>query len=93
MIIWVIVFTVEIINSRISIGVIRSGTAGHGAKTDICDVEGCSCEAERSLNMKQVAKCTLRLKNMDARNVHLCKEHYKQYKKETKTDRSIDSIY
>ena len=30
---------------------------------------------------------------MDARNVHLCKEHYKQYKKETKTDRSIDSIY
>ena len=70
-----------------------SGTADHGAKTDICDVEGCSGEAERSLNMKQVANCPLRLKNMDARNVHLCKEHYKQYKKETKTDRSIDSIY
>ncbi len=70
-----------------------SGTAGHGAKTEICSVEGCSCEAERSLNMKQVARCNLNLKDPDARSVHLCREHYKQYKKETKTDRSIDSIY
>lgn len=70
-----------------------SGTAGHGAKTEICDVEGCENVAERSLNMKQVARSTLVLKNPGARSVHLCKEHYKQYKKETKTDRAIDSIY
>lgn len=70
-----------------------SGTAGHGAKTEICDVEGCENEAERSLNMKQVARSSLELKNPGARNVHLCKEHYKQYKKETKKDREIDSIY
>lgn len=70
-----------------------SGTAGHGAKVEMCDVEGCSCEAERSLNMKQVAKCSLKLKDSGARSVHLCKEHYKQYKKETKTERSLDSVY
>jgi len=70
-----------------------SGTAGHGAKTEICDVEGCNNEAERSLNMKQVAKCDLKLKAGEHRNVHLCKEHYKSYKKQTKTERSIDSIY
>ena len=59
-----------------------SSTAGHGAKVSICDVKGCECEAERSLNLKQLQKCS-----------HLCKEHYKQYKKETKTSRAIDAVY
>ncbi len=70
-----------------------SGTAGHGAKAEICDVDGCNNEAERSLSMKQVANSKLALKPGEHRSVHLCKEHYKQYKKETKTERSIDSIY
>ncbi|AGI47520.1 hypothetical protein TALC_00520 [Thermoplasmatales archaeon BRNA1] len=70
-----------------------SGTAGHGTKTEICDVDGCNNEAERSLNMKQVAKCSLKLKGGEHRSVHLCKEHYKQYKKDTKSSRAIDAIY
>ena len=70
-----------------------SGTAGHGAKEETCDVDGCNNVAERSLNMKQVSKCNLKLKAGDHRSVHLCKEHYKEYKKATKTDREIDSIY
>ncbi|MCQ2084991.1 MAG: hypothetical protein MJZ21_02440 [archaeon] len=70
-----------------------SSTAGHGPKTSVCDVKGCECEAERSLNLKQLAKCSLVFKGEITHNAHLCKEHYKQYKKETKTARSIDAVY
>lgn len=72
---------------------IMSGTAGHGAKVETCDVDGCNKEAERSINMKQVANSGLKLKPGEHHSVHLCKEHYKEYKKATKTERSIDSIY
>lgn len=65
----------------------------HSAKTEICDVEGCDKPAERSFNIKQVSRSKLVLKSNDLRNVHLCKEHYKEYKKETKTERSLDQVY
>ena len=55
--------------------------------------EGCDKPAERSLNIKQVAKTSLKLKNPGVRQVHLCKEHYKAYKKESKTDRELDAYY
>lgn len=70
-----------------------SSTVGHAAKVSICDVKGCECEAERSLNLKQLAQCSLTFKTEITRNGHLCKEHYKQYKKETKTSRSIGAVY
>lgn len=70
-----------------------SSTAGHGDKASICDVKGCECESERSLNVKQLSKCSLTFKGEINRNAHLCREHYKQYKKETKTARSIDAVY
>jgi hypothetical protein len=70
-----------------------SSTAGHGSKVSICDVKGCECEAERSLNLKQLQKCSLVFKGEISHNAHLCKEHYKQYKKETKTSRAIDAVY
>jgi hypothetical protein len=70
-----------------------SGTAGHGAKIEICDVAGCEKESERSLNYKQVSKTSLELKPGEHHSVHLCKEHYKTYKKESKQDREINSIY
>lgn len=70
-----------------------SSTAGHGQKTEICDCEGCNNEAERSINFKKVQKTSLTLKSGEHRNVHLCKEHYKTFKKETKEERSLNSIY
>ena len=60
---------------------------------EVCDVLGCDKAAERSVNIKQVSRSSLKLKNPDVRQVHLCKEHYKEYKKETKTDREIDQLY
>ncbi|MBE6525963.1 MAG: hypothetical protein E7Z66_05310 [Thermoplasmata archaeon] len=51
---------------------------------EICDVSGCNCESERSLNIKKVSQTSLQLKNPDCRQVHLCKEHYRAFKKESK---------
>lgn len=51
-----------------------------------CDVAGCDKEAERSININRVKKTSLSLKSQDLRAVHLCKEHYKVLKKETKDD-------
>lgn len=67
--------------------------ANHGSTEDVCDCAGCDKPAERSLNMKQVAKTGLKLKDSGVRQVHLCKEHYKEYKKQSKTDRELDSYY
>ncbi len=67
--------------------------AKHGTEPEICDVEGCSNPAERSFNIKQVSKSKLSLKDPDARQIHLCKEHYREFKKETKVDRSLDQVY
>ncbi len=58
----------------------------HVTKEVVCDVSGCENIAERSFNIKKVMGTTLSLKSNDIRNVHLCKEHYKQMKKETKND-------
>lgn len=67
--------------------------AKHDTSAEVCDVAGCDKPAERSLNRKQVAKTGLKLKDPEVRQVHLCKEHYKAYKKESKTDRELDSYY
>lgn len=75
------------------IGAFMSSTVGHHTKVEICDVKGCESVSERSINIKQVTRCNLVLKDGEHRSVHLCKEHYKQYKKQTKTDRSIDAVY
>jgi len=67
--------------------------AKHETAEKVCDVAGCSNPAERSFNIKQVAKSSLTLKSQDLRQVHLCKEHYKEFKKETKNERELDQVY
>ena len=67
--------------------------AKHNTVAAKCDVAGCDNDAERSFNIKQVAKSQLVLRSNDLRSVHLCKEHYKEFKKQTKADRELDSIY
>jgi len=67
--------------------------AKHNTVAAKCDVAGCENDAERSFNIKQVSKSQLTLKSDDLRQVHLCKEHYKEYKKQTKNEREIDAIY
>ncbi|MCL1904774.1 MAG: hypothetical protein FWG19_01450 [Methanomassiliicoccaceae archaeon] len=61
-----------------------------GTKT--CDVSGCSKEAERSISLKQVKASKLSLKPECTRSAHLCKDHYREFKKETKKDRKLDQL-
>ena len=67
--------------------------AKHHKETQTCDVMGCDKESARSLNIKQVSQSDLTLKSEGIRNVHLCKEHYKSFKKQTQGVRAIDSTY
>ncbi|MDR0779044.1 MAG: hypothetical protein LBE48_06390 [Methanomassiliicoccaceae archaeon] len=61
-----------------------------GAKT--CDVSGCSKEAERSVSLKQVRSSSLSIRPECARSAHLCKDHYREFKKETKKDRKLEQL-
>ena len=62
------------------------GLVAKGAK---CDVDGCNNDGARSLNSSKVENAGLRLKSSKKAAV-LCKEHYKEWKKETKEDREIE---
>jgi len=62
------------------------GLVSKGAK---CNVDGCSETGVRSLNSKKVEEAGLRLSSSGKKAV-LCKTHYKEWKKETKDDRSLE---
>lgn len=62
------------------------GIVSKGAR---CNVDGCNNEGVRSLNTKKVEDAGLRLNGAGKKSV-LCKEHYKEWKKETKDDRELE---
>ena len=62
------------------------GIIGKGAK---CDVSECDNDGIRSLNTKKIEEAGLRISTSN-KKAALCKEHYKEWKKETKGDRSLD---
>ena len=62
------------------------GIIGKGAK---CNVSGCDNDGIRSLNTKRIEEAGLRV-STDGKKAALCKDHYKEWKKETKSDRSLD---
>ncbi|MCL2148331.1 MAG: hypothetical protein FWH47_03220 [Methanomassiliicoccaceae archaeon] len=65
----------------------------HDKAAEVCGVAGCGKEAERSISMKQFSKSSLKLEDAGARSARLCKEHYKEFKKETKSSRELDQYY
>jgi Tfp pilus assembly major pilin PilA len=65
----------------------------HDKTAKTCDVAGCSKESERSISLKQVADSSLKLKDPNVRSAHLCKDHYKVFKKETKSSRELNQFY
>tara|TARA_Y100000996_G_scaffold370437_1_gene318034 strand:- start:393 stop:605 length:213 start_codon:yes stop_codon:yes gene_type:complete len=59
------------------------------SKGSICDVEDCEEVAIRSLNTKKVQDAGLRV-NSSGKKTVLCKKCYKDWKKATKDDRSLE---
>ena len=62
------------------------GIVAKGAK---CNVEGCDQDGSRSLNTTKVENAGLRV-NSKGKKTILCKEHYKEWKKESKDDRELE---
>jgi len=67
--------------------------AHHGTeKAQGCEVKGCSDSAERSISAKRVEKVGLELLESSGHRIHLCKKHYREFKKKTKKDRELESL-
>ncbi len=62
------------------------GIVSKGAK---CNVEGCGKEGARSLNTAKVENAGLHVNSVGKKTV-LCKDHYKEWKKESKDDRDLE---
>ena len=61
------------------------------ASGDVCGVQACGKEARRSLSTKKVRDALPELKIPgEPRRVHLCKDHYRQFRKKTKKERELD---
>lgn len=56
-----------------------------------CVVVGCDRSAERSIAKDLAEEAGLKIEESSKR-AHLCKEHYKEYKKKSKEDRKIGSL-
>ena len=62
---------------------------GRIEKGQKCSVSGCGREAVRSISADKVKSAGLNVSNKEKR-AYICKEHYKEYKKKTKKDKTID---
>jgi hypothetical protein len=58
-------------------------------KGENCSVSGCKNEAERSIEAGKCKTAGLNVNTAEKR-AYLCKEHYKEYKKKTKKDKTLD---
>jgi hypothetical protein len=54
-----------------------------------CSVSGCGSEAARSLTADKVKAAGINVSTSEKR-AYICKEHYKEFKKKTKKDKTID---
>ena len=54
-----------------------------------CSVASCSKEAVRSLSTGKAKSAGLNVESGEKR-VYVCREHYKEFKKKTKKDKTID---
>ncbi|MGQ9461091.1 MAG: hypothetical protein ACUVRA_07665 [Candidatus Bathyarchaeaceae archaeon] len=61
---------------------------GRVAKGVKCSVVGCDKEAIRSLSAGKVSAAGLKVG--EARRAYLCKDHYKEFKKETRKDKMLE---
>lgn len=61
---------------------------------ELCGVEGCKEKGHKSLSSKKVKSAVpnLKLEKDLGKRVHLCKTHYKEYKKKTKKERELERL-
>ena len=58
-----------------------------------CNVFDCNNDSKRSLSFKKVQDALPKLKFENVgKKVHLCKEHYREFKKVTKEKRKLETL-
>ena len=58
-----------------------------------CGVVGCEKEAIKSVSKRAIEECLPEIEfKGEGRRVHLCRDHYKLYKRETKEKRKIERL-
>ena len=68
---------------------IEAKVVGRIDKGQKCNVSGCGGEAARSITADKVKAAGLKV-STDEKRAYICKEHYKEYKKKTKKDKTLD---
>ncbi len=62
-------------------------------KKKTCNVKGCSDKKKKSLPTNKIKEKTdLKIKEGTGKNSYLCKEHYKEYKKQTEEERTAKRL-
>ncbi|XES76925.1 MAG: hypothetical protein ACBZ72_12230 [Candidatus Bathyarchaeia archaeon] len=54
-----------------------------------CSIGGCSRDAERSIPVDKAKSAGLKVNTAEKR-AYLCHEHYKEYKKKSKKDKTLE---
>ena len=67
----------------------RRGLLGRIDKGVKCSVSGCKNEAARSISTEKAQSAGLKVGSGEKR-VFLCKDHYKEFKKKTKKDKTLE---
>jgi len=57
-----------------------------------CGIQGCSEMADRSISAKRLEKAEMNISESVGKRAHLCKKHYREFKKKTKKDRELESL-
>ena len=57
-----------------------------------CQISGCREEASRSIPAKKLKDILSVSIKQEARRVHICKKHYRQFRKKTKQDRTLERL-
>ena len=57
-----------------------------------CDVGSCGQDSERSISRKKVKDAMEWSLKGEEKSVHLCKIHYKEFKKATKEERKLEAL-
>ena len=66
----------------------RRTTLGRIDKGEKCSVVGCGKDAERSIPFDKAKSAGLNVSG--EKRAYLCKEHYKEYKKKSKKDKTLE---
>jgi hypothetical protein len=57
-----------------------------------CEIAGCSEDGARSVPAKKLEKAGMETSKDPSKNAHICRTHYKEFKKKTKKERALERL-